>query len=261
MNTESTAHIETAAPTDTAAVAQTPLTQKRERIWELDALRGLFILCMTVIHLPGNLAQFGGLEMGTFPAWWGVVSTYGHILFILISGICVTLAARSFRRGVVVFGAGLLISYVTLYMELVMDMGTMRIWFGMLHMLGACMMLYPIFKKLPPWALLLIGISMVGLGLWLRTFRISVDFLFPLGLRGNKIYRGRDYFPLFPGMGWFLIGAFLGKTLYRRKTTLLPKVNSHNPILRFFQFCGRHSLFIYLAHQPVFTLISLLIFH
>jgi len=45
----------------------------------------------------------------------------------------------------------------------------------------------------------------------------------------------------------------LGKTVYRQKKTLLPKVNDRNPVFRFLQSCGKQSLWIYLLHQPVLS--------
>ena len=74
----------------------------------------------------------------------------------------------------------------------------------------------------------------------------------PLGLYWQG-FTSSDYFPLLPHLGFFLIGAALGKTLYKRRTSLLPKVKDTNPILRFLRFCGKHSLWIYLLHQPVIS--------
>ena len=71
------------------------------------------------------------------------------------------------------------------------------------------------------------------------------------GLRAQGFYCGGDYFPLLPGFGWFLLGAVIGRTAYRKKQSLLPRVNAANPVIRFFSFCGRHSLLIYMLHQPV----------
>lgn len=235
------------------------MTEKKQRIWELDALRGICILGMIVVHLFFDLSYFGGISL-TLPGWFAFIRQYGHVLFVLISGICVTLAARSFQRGVVVFCAGLHITYVTMFMDQILGLSDMRIWFGILHMLGVCMMLYPLFKRLPHWALALCGIAFIALGFWFETFTVSVDFLFPLGLRSEHIFTGSDYFPIFPGFGWFLVGAFLGKTVYRKKQTLLPRVNAENAILRFFRFCGKHSLLIYLAHQPILTILTVVIF-
>ena len=78
----------------------------KQRIWELDALRGLCILCMVAIHAFWDLSAFGGFAFD-LPGWFLFCRQYGHILFILLSGLCATLASRSFQRGVYVFGAAL----------------------------------------------------------------------------------------------------------------------------------------------------------
>ena len=192
----------------------------KQRIWELDALRGLCILCMVAIHAFWDLSAFGGFTFD-LPGWFLFCRQYGHILFILLSGLCATLASRSFQRGVYVFGAALVISYVTFFMVNVLNFPSdMLIWFGILHMLGVCMMLVPLFKRLPVWALAVLGVSFVALGVWFETFYIPVKFLFPLGLRAQGFYCGGDYFPLLPGFGWFLLGAVIGRTAYRKKQSL-----------------------------------------
>lgn len=234
------------------------MTEQKQRIWELDALRGLCIICMIVVHFFFDLSFFGGFRL-SLPGWFLFVRAYGHVLFVLISGICATLASRSFRRGVAVFGAGLLVTYVTMFMDQIIGLQNIRIWFGILHMLGVCMMVFPLFKRMPHWALALLGVGFIAVGFWFRTFTVPVPYLFPLGLRSGTVFTGSDFFPVFPGLGWFLLGAALGKSVYRKKQSLFPRVNVENPVLRFFRFCGRHSLLLYLAHQPVLTLLILLI--
>ncbi len=229
------------------------MIEKKTRIWELDALRGICILGMIFVHFFFDLSAFGGMKL-TLPKWFLFMREYGHILFILISGICATLAKTTAKRGAVVFAAGLLVSYVTFFMEYVIGISGIRIWFGILHLLGMCMLLYPLFRRLPFWALGLIGMAFIALGIWMDSYRVSVDFLFPIGLRSGNCFTGSDFFPLFPGLGWFLVGACIGKTAYRRKQSLLPRAPSDFCILRFFRFCGRHSLEIYLLHQPVLTI-------
>lgn len=237
------------------------MSQKKQRIWELDALRGICIIGMILVHLFFDLQFFGGMEIN-LPDWFIFVCSYGHVLFVLLSGICVTFSSKStnsLKRGTIVFFAGLLVSYVTFYMDIVLQMGDIRIWFGVLHMLGVCMMLYPLFRKLPWWLLVPIGAGFVVLGFWMEGVRVGVDYLFPIGLRSGSFYTGSDYFPIFPGLGWFLLGTGLGKTLYRKKESLLPKVDSEFWLLRFFRFIGRHSLEAYLLHQPVLSLAVLLL--
>lgn len=228
----------------------------KKRIWELDALRGICMIGMIIVHLFYDLAVFCGLSLD-LPGWFLLIRQYGHILFVLISGICATLTVgTTLKRGIAVFCAGLLVSYVTFFMEYVLGFTNLRIWFGILHMLGLCMMLYPIFRKLPFWALALLGAGFIALGYWMQTLTVSVNYLFPIGLRSEAFYVGSDFFPIFPGFGWFLIGAALGKTVYRKKESLLPGVNAECFPLRIFRFIGRNSLWFYLLHQPVLTLFT-----
>ena len=69
------------------------MTQQKNRVWELDALRGFCILCMIAVHLVFDLNEFAGLALAP-PAWFLFCQRYGHILFILISGICAQFPAR-----------------------------------------------------------------------------------------------------------------------------------------------------------------------
>ena len=242
------------------------MTPQKNRIWELDALRGICILGMMVVHFVFDLNEFAGLGL-TMPGWFDFCQRYGHILFILISGTCATLASRSFRRGVIVFCAGLLVTGVTLFMVCVLKFNrSLSIFFGILHLLGICMMLFPLFKRLPVWALAVLGAGFVALGVWLAALEpVAVSFpsaqgllLGAIGIRPAGFYSG-DYFPIFPNLGWFLLGAVLGRTAYRRRESLLPKVNADFFLLRFFRFCGRHSLWIYLLHQPVLAGLTMLL--
>lgn len=242
------------------------MTPQKNRIWELDALRGICILGMMVVHFVFDLNEFAGLGL-TMPGWFDFCQRYGHILFILISGTCATLASRSFRRGVIVFCAGLLVTGVTLFMVCVLKFNrSLSIFFGILHLLGLCMILFPLFKKLPVWALAVLGAGFVALGVWLAALEpVAVSFpsaqgllLGAIGIRPAGFYSG-DYFPIFPNLGWFLLGAVLGRTAYRRRESLLPKVNADFFLLRFFRFCGRHSLWIYLLHQPVLAGLAMLL--
>lgn len=242
------------------------MTPQKNRIWELDALRGICILGMMVVHFVFDLNEFAGLGL-TMPGCFNYCQRYGHILFILISGICATLASRSFRRGVIVFCAGLLVTGVTLFMVCVLKFNrSLSIYFGILHLLGLCMILFPLFKKLPVWALAVLGAGFVALGVWLAALEpVAVSFpsaqgllLGAIGIRPVGFYSG-DYFPIFPNLGWFLLGAVLGRTAYRRRESLLPKVNADFFLLRFFRFCGRHSLWIYLLHQPVLAGLTMLL--
>lgn len=231
----------------------------KKRIWELDAFRGLCLIGMIGVHLVYDLTVLYKIVTWQPPDIFVFVQRWGGLLFLLLSGICVTLGSRSVRRGIIVFVAGLIVSGVTYGMYRFGFSGkSIVIYFGVLHCLGVCMLLWGCFHKLPWWALALFGLAFTALGLYFRTLTVENPWLFPLGLT-TQTFVTSDYFPILPNFGYFLLGAVLGKTLYRRKETLLPGVNPKNPILRFLQWMGRQSLWIYLLHQPILNGICMLI--
>jgi cytochrome c-type biogenesis protein len=77
------------------------------RIWELDAFRGLCILGMVVVHLVYDLAVLYRIIDWQYPAWFDFIQHWGGVLFLVLSGICVTLGSRNIRRGLIVILFGL----------------------------------------------------------------------------------------------------------------------------------------------------------
>ena len=115
------------------------------------------------------------------------------------------------------------------------------------------MILWWLFKRLPTWLLAVLGAAFIALGFYLQGLRFdSGMWLMPLGVVPEG-FQSSDYFPLLPNLGYFLLGTVLGRTVYRRKESLLPKVNENNPVLRFLRLCGKQSLWIYLLHQPILS--------
>lgn len=218
---------------------------KKERIWEIDALRGFMILCMVVVHFIIGAADG---RLFTVPDWLLLVFSRLGALFVILSGVSAKLGRRSFRRGIIVFACGLLLelgSFIAVQIGVLADGMVIR--FGVLHLLGVCMMMWSLMQKSEPWVLLVVGAVIIGVGYWFETFFVTPTFLYPLGLKTRDFCSG-DYYPLFPQLGYFLLGGALGKWLYPEKKSLLPKINSDFFLLRFFRFCGRHSLIIYLVH-------------
>ena len=231
----------------------------KKRIWELDAFRGICIIGVVFVHFVYDLVELYGIIQWEYPLLFSLVKNWGGVLFVLLSGVCVTLGRRSVRRGLIVLFCGLGITAVTYGMYRFGFDKSIMIYFGVLHCLGTCMILWSVFKKCPNWLLATLGVAMVAAGLYLRT-RPTVEhfWLVPFGFTPPRFYTS-DYFPLLPNLGYFLLGAVLGRTVYRRKESLLPMVNPKNVLVRFFSFCGRQSLFIYLAHQPILAGICMLL--
>lgn len=227
-------------------------TPTQNRIWELDALRGLLIPGMILIHLIYDAVDLYQFVDWPYPEWYSLFKNNYGALFVFLSGVCVTLGSRSVKRGLTVFAGGMVCTIATWGMYLLGMAGKgIIIYFGVLHCLGVCMMLWSAFRRCKSWQLAVLGAVLAASGWWIR-YRVLAETpcLMPLGF----VYPGfasSDYFPLMPNLGYFLLGAALGKKLYREKKTLLPDFPAEHPVVRFFRFCGRHSLTIYLAHQPV----------
>ena len=112
------------------------------------------------------------------------------------------------------------------------------------------MLLWPWLGRLPRSALGLLAALLLAAGYGFRSVTVPVPWLFPLGLTTAE-FASSDYFPLLPNLGWFLAGALLGRTVYRKGESLLPRAPSGAAPVRFLAWCGRQSLLLYLLHQPV----------
>ena len=223
-----------------------------KRIWELDALRGLALLGMMGIHFVYDLVDLFGVWNWQQPAWYLFFKNNYGAVFFLISGISATLGRCPVKRGAQVFLCGFLCTGVTLGMYLLGFAGKgIIIYMGVLQCLGLCMMLWPLLRRCPDWGLVALGLAMTIAGWYLRTQAFPFWLLTPLGFAPYG-FTSSDYFPLLPNFGYFLLGAVVGKRAYAGRKSLFPR---ETPPLGLFRWMGRHSLMIYLLHQPVLAAI------
>ncbi|MGM9661929.1 MAG: heparan-alpha-glucosaminide N-acetyltransferase [Oscillospiraceae bacterium] len=221
---------------------------------ELDTLRGVTLISMIVYHACWDLVYLFGMDWswyGSRGAWLWQQSICWT--FILLSGYCWALGRRQLRRGCTVFLGGVLISAVTY-----LFMPDSRIFFGVLSLLGSAMLLtVPLsrwLRRVPAWLgcvlsfalfCLLRGVSggTVCFGRlalpaeWYRSL-LTACLGFP-----PKGFYSADYFPLLPWLFLFWTGYYLYRLFPEgpRRQLRLPLVTA----------MGRHSLPIYLLHQPV----------
>lgn len=224
----------------------------KQRVWELDAFRGLCLAGMVGVHLIFDLALFGMIPPIHSPLL-DLLSQWGGGLFVVLSGICVTLGRRHIQRGFFTFSAGMLCTLVTwLLYRLGITDRELIIYFGVLHCLGVCMVLWSLLGRLPVWLVTALGVLLTAVGLRLELSPVlsHITWLIPLGIVYPGFASG-DYFPLLPFLGFFLLGAVIGMTVYRRQQTRFPRVNAQSLPIRTLCAMGRHSLAIYLLHQPL----------
>lgn len=220
----------------------------KNRIWELDAARGLFLIGMMVIHLIFDLVDLYGVWDVTLPAWYLFFKNNFGAVFLVLSGLSATLGHHPVKRGLKVFCGGLIVSAVTVGMYLTgFAEKYIIIYFGVLHCLGVCMMLWPVFRRLPTWVLAVLGVIFWAVGIYLRGVYFDTPALIIFGF-APRWFASSDYFPLLPSLGYFLLGAVIGRTVYKDKASRFPDYAEH---FRLLQWGGRNSLLIYLLHQPI----------
>jgi len=226
--------------------------ERPARIWEIDFLRGLAIILMVCYHLLFDLGEFVGFKK--FLGWstnlstvaWVIAQFFFAGLFVVLSGTSSTLSRNNVRRGLRLLAVSLLVSAATYIVD-----AASAVYFGILQCLAVCMLVYgAAFEKTRAAVCAAAGAVVLGLAAGLpaikRALAVQSNWLMPFGLHGPS-FSAFDYFPLIPWLGIFLVGAALGKTLYASKRSLLPWRLPRT----FVNFAGRHSLLIYIVHQPV----------
>ena len=245
------------------------MTQK-SRYTVLDALRGLWIVLMIFYHTLWDLVYMFDVNIPWF------TTTTAHIFqlsirwaFILISGFSWHLGRKKLKRSLIVIGASILISLITFIFTY-----DARILVGVLSLLGLSMLvaipLDKVFSKIPP----VVGVVVMSL-LFTLTYNIPRGYIgvgnfeffkLPSILYFNNItacfgfpprgYYSADYVPILPWVFMFFIGYFL--YLFFKKYNLLRALSAFR--VKPLEFIGRHSLIIYMVHQPLVYGILLLIF-
>jgi uncharacterized membrane protein len=234
--------------------------QPSVRLWEVDTLRGLAIVTMVFYHFVWDLNNFGLYRANLLVGPWQVFARSIATTFIFVMGVSLTLSySREVRhtgrtnqfqkyllRGATIFGWGLVITVATYYF---FERGFVI--FGILHLLGASVVLAYPFLHLNKWVSLLAGLLLIGLGGYLNTIIVAQPWLIWLGLPQAGRYMV-DYYPVLPWFGIALLGIFAGYSLYPqgRSQLELPDLSHQFPITGL-RFLGRHSLLIYLIHQPI----------
>lgn len=221
----------------------------KNRIWELDFLRGIALILMIYFHIIYDLNELYNVNVSYSSGINYFIGKFSAILFMLLSGISSWFSKSNVKRGLKVAGIAIILTIITHLYD-----PAFGIKFGILHLLGTCMLLSPLLIKLNKNLLILLGSSVILLDRLISGINPLTNIFFPFGVY-NSSFSSSDYYPLIPWMGIFIYGLALGKMLYANKQSLLPFTPKDNII----NIAGRHTLTVYLAHQPVIMAVLYLI--
>lgn len=243
----------------------------KTRLHLLDALRGFLMIHMIAFHGMWNLVYLFGVRAPWYRSAAGYIwQQFICWSFILLSGFCWSMSRNHLKRGLMVFGGGAVVSLVTCLL-----MPESRILFGVLTCIGSCMLLMIPFEKLlrtipagigaaAAFALfaLLRNCAQGTLGFEKLVIGHLPDTLYRnyltayLGFPQPSFF-STDYFPLIPWFFLFVTGYFLFRLTSEKGWNEKLFARGQFPLLN---FLGRHSLMVYLLHQPVLYGLGILIF-
>lgn len=235
---------------------------KNNRINIIDEVRGALIILVVVYHILYDSAViFKVKELWAAYRTAHILQPFLPFMFILISGIAFKLSRDNIKRGLFL---GVVALAVTAATWLIVPQYIVI--FGILHFLALmhilCGIVQRFVKEIPAKAWIVI--CALCAVLFVLTYNIQLGYI---GIEGlftaplpDALYQSNalmvfgfhtidfvsaDYNPILPWIFLFVIGIFIGKYIQKLPESL------KKPHIRPLAFIGRHTLIIYIAHQPI----------
>ncbi|MCI0503438.1 DUF1624 domain-containing protein [Candidatus Micrarchaeota archaeon] len=205
---------------------------------------------MVAYHILFDIDYLGIAQIGIHTLPLLIFQRTIGALFLLLVGVSLTLSEsgnkdgyrRHLRRGLALCAVALGITAATwVYPH------EGFITFGIIHFIALATLIAPIFFRFGRRNVLL-GLLLIAAGFFTAGLETDSPHLFWLGITAPG-YAALDYYPLVPWFGVVLIGLFAGETFFPGGESRLRVPES--ALTGSLAWAGRHSLAIYLAHQPI----------
>lgn len=228
-----------------------PAGQPPFRLRWLDLARGLAVILMVVYHFSWDLSFHGFLDFDVNRVLgWRIFARGIAASFLFLAGFSLWLAhgrgfrpAAFWRREIILVLAAGLVTLGTWY-----AFPSSYVFFGILHCIAASSLIALLFLRLPGWVTALAALLVLIAPFTLANEAFNAPLLAFIGLR-TVPPATNDYVPLLPWLSPLLAGLAAGQLIpaLARAT----EAGSISTVERGLRFLGRHSLIIYLIHQPL----------
>lgn len=208
------------------------------RVGWLDALRGLAVVWMVIFHFSYDMMLLGMVKWDFSTGFWWSFPRVIAFTFLFCVGASLNLAHTpkvnwvAMRTRTLKLAAGALaVSLGTFFV-----FPSHGVFFGTLH----CILVGSLFGAL------VVNQRLLALGLMLAIMIGQYALGYDIQWVSSVIQRpSMDFIPIYPWFWTVLAGIIFGP--YLSRIPLLRDMNSPPPLT----FLGRHSLKIYLLHQPL----------
>jgi uncharacterized membrane protein len=223
------------------------------RILALDLARGAALVAMAVYHFVYDLELFGFVPQATsVTGGWRLLAILTAGSFLYLAGVSLWLAQgygrnwRGFwRRFAKIAGAAALVTVATWAV-----MPQAFVFFGILHAIAASSLVGLLVLRLPAVALVALAAAAFAAPGVLRSELFDPWWLWWTGLQRVPVV-AVDYVPLVPWVAPFLLGLATGRAGAAAGVWHRLSQWRGNAGLERLAWPGRHSLAVYLLHQPV----------
>lgn len=207
---------------------------------------------MAAYHFCYDLEAFGHLPPGTMVTGWGAIFARAVAAsFLFLVGISLYLAHGRgirwhafLRRFAQIAAAAALITVATWYVQ-----GPRFIFFGILHSIAVSSLIGLAFLRLPALPTLAVAGGAAIAPAWLANGAFDLPWLVWSGLTTLPV-QAVDFVPTFPWLAPVLAGIASAKLAARTGIWKKPRPEPTR-VQHWLSLPGRHSLIIYLIHQPI----------
>ncbi len=260
----------------------------KSRVWEVDFLRGLMILCVVWDHTLNDIRVDAGGNYKTafFQALYDFSCNYAQstlravcqpiivIIFIFTAGLSCSFSKNNFNRSLKLIAVSLIMTLGGFAVSVILKKHLI-IYFNVIHCIALSVFLWSIAEWFwnkcgKNWqkcifatvmSIEVVCVFVVGYSAKNTPWTSENGHLFFLVQHTGENFShfaAMDYRTFLPDFGWFLLGALLGRALYKNKQTLFPYVNPKyvSPIT----FIGRKTLIIYFVSK-ILTYAFIYLFH